>query len=143
MDHALRSFHLMSSGKSSWYKVGILAKIVWRKTLSLAFFLPITALASLRRDRERDDLGTSQICELNLLLLLSLAPRGFYSGTPVFPFSTKTLLKFNLIWNSRTRLYELPGKKVPNCVGHVSFILLTGHCYIDTCYTKLNSISWI
>ena len=61
-----------------------------RKTLSLAFFLPITTLASLRRDRERDDLGTSQICELNLLLVLSLALRGFYPGTPVFPFSTKT-----------------------------------------------------
>ena len=54
------------------------------------FFLPITPLASLRRGRERDDLGTSQICEFNLLLVLSLAPRGFYPGTPVFPFSTKT-----------------------------------------------------
>ena len=42
------------------------------------------------RERERDDLRTSQICELNLLLVLSLAPRGFYPGTPALPLSTKT-----------------------------------------------------
>ena len=29
--------------------------------------------------------GVDAICELSLLLVLSLAPRGFSPGTPVFP----------------------------------------------------------
>ena len=29
--------------------------------------------------------GVGAICELSLLLVLSLAPRGFSPGTPVFP----------------------------------------------------------
>ena len=47
------------------------------------------------------------ICGLSLLLVLSLAPRGFSPGTPVFPSSQKpTLPNSNSIWNVRTRLNE-------------------------------------
>ena len=47
------------------------------------------------------------ICGLSLLLVLSLAPRGFSSGTPVFPSPQKpTLQNSNSIWNARARLNE-------------------------------------
>ena len=42
-----------------------------------------------------------------LLLFLSLAPRGFSPGTPVFPSPQKpTLPNSNSIWNARARLNE-------------------------------------
>ena len=34
--------------------------------------------------------GVNAICGLSLWLVLSLAPRGFSPGTPVFPLSSKT-----------------------------------------------------
>ena len=41
------------------------------------------------------------------LLVLSLAPRGFSPGTPVFPSPQKpTLANSNSIWDARTRLNE-------------------------------------
>ena len=44
------------------------------------------------------------ICGLSLLLVLSLAPRGFSPGTPVFPSPQKpTLQNSNSIWNARAR----------------------------------------
>ena len=44
---------------------------------------------------------------LSLLLVLSLAPRGFSPGTPVFPSPQKpTLPNSNSIWNARTRLHQ-------------------------------------
>ena len=47
------------------------------------------------------------ICGLSLLLVLSLAPRGFSPGTPVFPSPQKpTLQNSNSIWNARARLNE-------------------------------------
>ena len=47
------------------------------------------------------------LCGLSLLLVLSLAPRGFSPGTPVFPSPQKpTLPNSNSIWNARTRLNE-------------------------------------
>ena len=53
--------------------------------------------------------GVHAICGLSLLLVLSLAPRGFSLGTPVFPSPYKpTLSNSNLIWNAWTRFsYEL------------------------------------
>ena len=51
--------------------------------------------------------GVDALCLLSLLLVLSLAPRGFSLGTPVFPSPRKpTLSNSNLIWNARTRLNE-------------------------------------
>ena len=45
------------------------------------------------------------ICGLSLLLVLSLASRGFSPGTLIFPSSQKlTLSNSNSIWNARTRL---------------------------------------
>ena len=42
------------------------------------------------------------ICGLSLLLVLSLAPRGFSPGTPVFPSPQKPALPdSNPIWNAR------------------------------------------
>ena len=47
------------------------------------------------------------ICGLSLLLVLSLAQRGFSPGTPVFYSPQKpTLSNSNSIWNARTRLNE-------------------------------------
>ena len=47
------------------------------------------------------------ICRLSLLLVLSLAPRGFSPGTLVFPSSQKlTLPNSNSICNARTHLNE-------------------------------------
>ena len=44
---------------------------------------------------------------LSLLLVLSLAPRGFSPGSPVFPSPQKlTLPNSNSIWNARTRFSE-------------------------------------
>ena len=49
--------------------------------------------------------GVDAICGLSLLLVLSLAPRGFSPGTPVFPPPQKpTFPNSNSIWNARTRL---------------------------------------
>ena len=51
--------------------------------------------------------GVDAICGLSLLLVLSLALRGFSPGTPVFPSPQKpTLPNSNSIWNARTRLNE-------------------------------------
>ena len=51
--------------------------------------------------------GVDAICGLSLLLVLSLALRGFSPGTPVFPSPQKpTLPNSNLIWNAWTRLNE-------------------------------------
>ena len=51
--------------------------------------------------------GVDAICALSLLLVVSLAPRGFSPGTPVFPSPQKpTLPNSNSIWNARTRLNE-------------------------------------
>ena len=49
--------------------------------------------------------GVDAICGLSLLLVLSLAPRGFSPGTSVFPSPQKpTLPNSNSIRNARTRL---------------------------------------
>ena len=51
--------------------------------------------------------GVDAICGLSLLLVLSLAPRGFSLGTPVFPSpQNPTLPNSNSIWSARTRLNE-------------------------------------
>ena len=51
--------------------------------------------------------GVNAICGLSLLLVFSIAPRGFSPGTPVFPSLQKpTLPNSNSIWNARTRLNE-------------------------------------
>ena len=51
--------------------------------------------------------GVDALCGLSLLLVLSLPPRGFSPGTPVFPSPQKpTLPNSNSIWNARTRLNE-------------------------------------
>ena len=45
---------------------------------------------------------------LSLLLVLSLAPRGFSSSTPVFPSPQEpTRPNSNSIWNARTHLIEV------------------------------------
>ena len=48
--------------------------------------------------------GIDAICGLSLLFVLSLAPRGFSPGTPVFPSPQKlTLPNSNSIGKARTR----------------------------------------
>ena len=52
-------------------------------------------------------LGVAGICGLSLLLVLSLAPRGFSPGTPVFPSPQEpTRPNSNSIWNARTHFNE-------------------------------------
>ena len=47
--------------------------------------------------------GGDAKCGFSLLLVLSLAPRGFSSGTPVFPSRQKTTFSnSNSTWNART-----------------------------------------
>ena len=66
----------------------------------------VRALAS-RRSGAGSNPGVDAICGLSLLLVLSLAPRGFSLGTPVFPSPQKPILpNSNSIWNARTRLKE-------------------------------------
>ena len=49
--------------------------------------------------------GIDAIHGLSLLLVVSLAPRGFSPGSPVLPSPQKpTLPNSNSIWNARTRL---------------------------------------
>ena len=51
--------------------------------------------------------GVDAICGLSLLLVLSLAPRGFSPNSLVFPSPQKlTLPNSNSIWNARTRFSE-------------------------------------
>ena len=52
--------------------------------------------------------GIDAICWLSLLLVFSLAPRGFSPGTSIrFPLSSKTnTFNSNSIWNARTRFHE-------------------------------------
>ena len=51
--------------------------------------------------------GVDAICGLRLLLVLSLAPRGFSPGIPVFSSPQKPILpNSNSIWNARTGLNE-------------------------------------
>ena len=58
----------------------------------------------------------SAIFGLSLLLVLSLAPRGFSSGSPVFPSPQKlTLPNSHSIWNARTRFSEFIW--TPMCLG--------------------------
>ena len=60
------------------------------------------------------NLGVEAICGLSLLLVLSLAPRGFSPAAPVFPFPQKlTLPNSTSIWNAQTHLNEFI--RTPKC----------------------------
>ena len=51
--------------------------------------------------------GFDAICGLSVLLVLSLAPRGFSPGTPVFPSPYKPILPNSIsIWNAQTHFNE-------------------------------------
>ena len=55
------------------------------------------------------------LCGLSLLLILSLPPRGFSRGTPVFPSPQKpTPLNSSAIWSARTCSNEF--SSTPKCV---------------------------
>ena len=59
----------------------------------------VTALAS-HQCGPGSNSGVDAICGLSLLLGLSLATRGFFPGTPVFPCPQKPILpNSNSIWN--------------------------------------------
>ena len=60
------------------------------------------------------NLGVEAISGLSLLLVLSLAPRGFSPAAPVFPFPQKpTLPNSTSIWNAQTHLNEFI--RTPKC----------------------------
>ena len=105
--------------------------------------------------------GVDAICGLSLLLVLSLAPRGFSPGTPVFPSPQKplTLPNSNSIWNARTRLNEfirtsmcLVGKQaiynfffvkseiIEVSVMRISFGLRLGLIILDITKTSSNNV---
>ena len=82
-------------------------KIRQRRQVSGKGGAVVRALASLHRCGPGSNPGVDAICELSLLLVLSLAPRGFSPGTPVFLSPQKPILSnSNSIWNARTRLNE-------------------------------------
>ena len=57
--------------------------------------------------------GPGVICGLSLLLVLFLAPRGFFPGTPVFPLSSKTnISKFQFDLDYCQALYHEPLTRV-------------------------------
>ena len=49
--------------------------------------------------------GVDAICGLSLLLVLSLAPRGFSLGTPVFPSPQKPTLRSNSLRSNERKLF--------------------------------------
>jgi len=70
----------------------------------------VRALASHQSDPDSIP-GLGVICGLTLLLVLVLAPRGFSSGTPVFPSPQKlTFLNSNSIWTQwkKGHLVDVP-----------------------------------
>ena len=97
----------------------------------------VSVLASYQCDRGSNP-GLNAICGLSLLLVLSLALRGFTSGTPVFPSPPKpTLPNSNSIWNAWTRLNEFirtpkcfEGNKLSFFSKHVAFIPIHFKCFI-------------
>ena len=104
--------------------------------------------------------GVDTMCGLSLLLVLSLALRGFSPGTPVFPSPQKpTLPNSNSIWNARTRLNEfirtsmcLVGKQaiynfffvkseiIEVSVMRISFGLRLGLIILDITKTSSNNV---
>ena len=64
----------------------------------------VVALASHQRCPGSNPGVEDAICGLSLLLFLSLAPRSFSPGTPLFLKANTS--KFNSIWNARTRFNE-------------------------------------
>ena len=86
-----------------WYQTADIRRLISDRYKGGAV---VRALAS-RQCGPASNLGVDAICGLSLLLVLSLAPRGFSLGTPVFPSPQKPILpNSNSIWNARTRLKE-------------------------------------
>ena len=81
---------------------------------------------------------------LRLLLVLSLAPRGFSPGTPVFPSPQKPKLpNSNSIWNARTSLNEFI--RTPKCFGVNKIISIYIFFYNRTSWSKFvvgRSVAW-
>ena len=98
--------------------MGIRLLVYFRNSLPGQIFFPITLGEQGWRSGESARLppmwprpvsnpGVDAMCGLSLLLVLSIAPRGFSPGTPVFPSPQKPTLPYpNSIWNARTRLNE-------------------------------------
>ena len=83
------------------------------------------------------------ICGLNLLLVLSLAPRGFCPGTPPVIISPKkpTFPNSNSIWNARTRLNEFI--RSSKCfVGKQNTIFLTIRAVHGTTFERNSSLGY-
>ena len=57
--------------------------------------------------------GVDAICGLSLLLVLSLAPRGFSSGTPVFPSPQKPTFRY--IPNSNSTRNQVDEEPLCGC----------------------------
>ena len=89
-----------------------------------------------RLDAHQCDPGSNPSIEairgLSLLLVLSLALRGFSLGTPVFPSPQKPIFSHsNSIWNTWTPLNWFT--KTPKCfVGKQITIIFTNECYTVT-----------
>ena len=82
----------------------ILMGTIWLPSLGGKGGAVVRALAS-HQCGPGSNAGVDAICGLSLLLVLSLVPRGFSPGTPVFPSpQNPTLSNSNSIWNVRTRL---------------------------------------
>ena len=63
----------------------------------------VSALASTHQCGPGSYPSVDTICGLTLLFILSLAQKGFYLGTPVFPSPQKpTLPNSNSIWSAQT-----------------------------------------
>ena len=86
-----------------WYQTADIRRLISDRYKGGAV---VRALAS-RQCGPGSNPGVDAICGLSLMLVLSLAPRGFSPVSPVFPSPQKpTLPNSNSIWNARTRLKE-------------------------------------
>ena len=79
--------------------------------------------------------GVDAICGLSLLLVLSLAPRGFSPGTPVFPSPQKPTFP-----NTNSTRYQVEEELLCGCATSKSLLFM--YFSVKTIWnTKLNGVS--
>ena len=79
--------------------------------------------------------GVDAICGLSLLLVLSLAPRGFSPGTPVFPSPQKPTFP-----NTNSTRYQVEEEPLCGCATSKSLLFM--YFAVKTIWnTKLNGVS--
>ena len=79
--------------------------------------------------------GVDAICGLSLLLVLSLAPRGFSPGTPVFPSPQKPTFP-----NSSSTRNQVDEEPLCGCATSKSLMFII---YLISQFTCLSNLLWV